>query len=194
VPFVYITQFAVTQVRDGEELVKADSAALLISVIGISNTIGRLCFGVISDIINRNGTIAGIRITALTINNVCLFLCGISVITIPYCLTYTSVLVASILFGFLVSAYICLTSIILVDLLGIDRLTNAFGLLSLFRGVASMLGPPIAGVIFDMTDSYQILFWCAGIMLIISSLISFLIPNKNINYEEKEEPDAEYNI
>ncbi|CAG2182383.1 unnamed protein product, partial [Oppiella nova] len=69
VPFVYITQFAVTQVRDGEELVKVDSAALLISVIGISNTIGRLCFGVISDIINRNGTIAGIRITPLTINN-----------------------------------------------------------------------------------------------------------------------------
>ncbi|CAG2120312.1 unnamed protein product [Medioppia subpectinata] len=175
-------------------MVKPDSAALLISVIGISNTVGRLCFGLISDVINRNGTIAGIRITPLTINNYCLFLCGISVIAIPYCITYTSVLIASVLFGFFVSAYICLTSIILVDLLGIDRLTNAFGLLSLFRGVASMLGPPIAGVIFDMTNSYHILFCCAGILLIISALISFMIPNRNINDEEKEETDVEYNI
>ena len=40
-----------------------------------------------------------------------------------------------------------LTSVILVDLLGLDRLTNAFGLLLLFQGIASLLGPPIAGMI-----------------------------------------------
>lgn len=40
-----------------------------------------------------------------------------------------------------------LTSVILVDLLGLDRLTNAFGLLLLFQGIASFLGPPIAGMV-----------------------------------------------
>jgi hypothetical protein len=34
------------------------------------------------------------------------------------------------------AGYISLTSIILVDLLGLEKLTNAFGLLILFRGVA----------------------------------------------------------
>ncbi|CAG2123382.1 unnamed protein product, partial [Medioppia subpectinata] len=34
VPFVYITKFAVNHVSDGDEMVKPDSAALLISVIG----------------------------------------------------------------------------------------------------------------------------------------------------------------
>ncbi|XP_054166334.1 monocarboxylate transporter 7-like isoform X2 [Oppia nitens] len=195
VPYVYITQFAVSHVYDGDELVKADSAALLISVIGISNTVGRLCFGIMSDIINRNGTIGGIRITALTINNICLVFCGLSVIIMPYCVTYTTVLVSSVLFGFFVSAYICLTSIILVDLLGIDRLTNAFGLLSLFRGIASMLGPPLAGMIFDSTDSYPITFCVAGILLIISSMISFLVPMKSGDQlDEKDEPDGECNI
>lgn len=48
-------------------------------------------------------------------------------------------------FGFTVGAYVGLTSVILVDLLGLSRLTNAFGLLLLFQGVASFLGPPIAG-------------------------------------------------
>lgn len=87
---------------DGDELVKPESAALLISVIGISNTAGRLIFGVVSDIINRNGSIAGFEITALTINNYCLFLCGLSVMAIPFSLTYNAVLFTSVLFGFFV--------------------------------------------------------------------------------------------
>ncbi|GFT99176.1 hypothetical protein NPIL_265441, partial [Nephila pilipes] len=42
------------------------------------------------------------------------------------------------------AAYISLTSIILVEMVGLDRLTNSFGLLSLFRGASSILGPPLA--------------------------------------------------
>lgn len=45
------------------------------------------------------------------------------------------------------AAYISLTSIIICDLLGLEKLTNAFGLLTLARGVSSALGPPIAGKI-----------------------------------------------
>lgn len=48
-------------------------------------------------------------------------------------------------FGFTIGAYVGLTSVILVDLLGLERLTNAFGLLLLFQGIASLVGPPIAG-------------------------------------------------
>jgi MCP family monocarboxylic acid transporter-like MFS transporter 14 len=43
------------------------------------------------------------------------------------------------------AAFIALTSIVLVDLLGIAQLTNAFGLLCLLRGVAAIVGPPLAG-------------------------------------------------
>lgn len=45
-----------------------------------------------------------------------------------------------------IGAYVGLTSVILVDLLGMDNLTNAFGLLLLFQGIASFVGPPIAGL------------------------------------------------
>lgn len=48
-------------------------------------------------------------------------------------------------FGFTAGAYVGLTSVILVDLLGLEHLTNGFGLLLLFQGVASFLGPPMAG-------------------------------------------------
>lgn len=54
-------------------------------------------------------------------------------------------------FGFTIGAYVGLTSVILVDLLGLDKLTNAFGLLLLFQGIASFIGPPIGGnLLFQM--------------------------------------------
>lgn len=49
-------------------------------------------------------------------------------------------------FGFTIGAYVGLTSVVLVDLLGLERLTNAFGLLLLFQGIASLIGPPFAGM------------------------------------------------
>jgi hypothetical protein len=45
----------------------------------------------------------------------------------------------------LTATWISLTSIILCDLLGLQNLTNAFGLLTMTRGFASIAGPPIAG-------------------------------------------------
>lgn len=44
------------------------------------------------------------------------------------------------------AAYICLTSIVLSDLLGLEKLTNSFGLLVVARGVASLVGAPFAGL------------------------------------------------
>jgi len=44
-----------------------------------------------------------------------------------------------------VAAYIALRSIVIVELLGIQKLTNAFGLCALFQGIACVLGSPLSG-------------------------------------------------
>ena len=49
------------------------------------------------------------------------------------------------IFGVTSGAYVGLTSVVLVDLLGLDKLTNAFGLLLMFQGIASVIGPPFTG-------------------------------------------------
>ena len=43
------------------------------------------------------------------------------------------------------AAFIALRSIVIVDLLGIQKLTNAFGLTSLFQGIACLIGSPMSG-------------------------------------------------
>ncbi|OTF82469.1 hypothetical protein BLA29_003384, partial [Euroglyphus maynei] len=193
VPFVYITQFATSSVMAGDKLVTPDQSAFLISIIGITNTFGRLLFGYLSDHITKNGSICGLKITALGLNNICVILSGLAVIAAPFCTTYMAVIIDCVLFGLFISAYVCLTSVILVDMLGLERLTNAFGLLCLFRGAASLVGPPLAGALFDMTQSYHITFAASGILLIISSIMAFFIKSTGDRTVEQE-PDNECDV
>ena len=54
-----------------------------------------------------------------------------------------------------------------------DNLTSAFGLLCMYRGFSSIIGTPVAGAVYDATESYDISFYMAGGFLILASLISF---------------------
>ncbi len=47
---------------------------------------------------------------------------------------------------FILGVYVSLTSVVLVDLLGLEVLTSSFGLTLLFTGVAAVVGPPVAGI------------------------------------------------
>uniref|UniRef100_A0A336N0X6 CSON009264 protein n=1 Tax=Culicoides sonorensis TaxID=179676 RepID=A0A336N0X6_CULSO len=161
VPFVYLVDAAVL---NG---IEPKSASLLISIIGITNTVGRIGCGYIADFPQVN---------SLLLNNICLVLSTIAVAAVPLCSSYTSYIIVAILFGFAISGYISLTSIILVDLLGLDKLTNAFGLLILFRGAACIVGSPLAGILYDMTSSYSISFLVAGALFGMSAATSFLAP------------------
>merc|ERR1719189_938122 len=118
------------------EGVSVEDAAFLVSVIGISNTLGRVLSGWVSDFTWVN---------SLVVTNTAIILSAMTVFLFPYCTSYASLTLMALLFGFFVAAYISLTSIILVDILGLDNLTSAFGLLTLFRGFSSMIGPPING-------------------------------------------------
>ena len=62
-----------------------------------------------------------------------------------FCSDFASQAFYCAVFGVTSGAYVGLTSVVLVDLLGLDKLTNAFGLLLLFQGIASIIGPPIIG-------------------------------------------------
>jgi MFS transporter, MCT family, solute carrier family 16 (monocarboxylic acid transporters), member 14 len=76
------------------------------------------------------------------------------------CLDYYSLAIYAAVFGATIGAYVGLTSVVLVDLLGLDKLTNAFGLLLLFQGIASFVGPPIAGKFRLQVEKFSIGFQC----------------------------------
>ncbi|KAK3870452.1 hypothetical protein Pcinc_024325 [Petrolisthes cinctipes] len=142
-------------------------SSMLLAVVGISNTVSRIVLGYISDQswVNR-----------LYLYNIALTLCGIGTCVSIWFDDYTSQILYAVVFGSMSGAYVGLTSVVLVDLLGMDRLTNAFGLLLMFQGIASLIGPPICGVLFDVTHSYDYSFLLAGSMIAVSGLMLFFIP------------------
>ncbi|XP_018576654.1 monocarboxylate transporter 14 isoform X2 [Anoplophora glabripennis] len=173
VPFVYLVDCAK---NDG---IPAEDASFLLSIIGITNTIGRVACGYFADFPQVN---------ALLVNNICLLISTVSVALTPFCHTYAAYITMAIFFGIAISGYISLTSIILVDLLGLDKLTNAFGLLILFRGAAAIVGSPLAGALLDATESYSVSFFVAGGFFAISALTSFIAPCLKRFSPEEEQP------
>merc|ERR1711911_30566 len=147
--------------------INSQDASFLIAVIGIANTVGRIIIGYVSDKpwLNR-----------LFLYNIALTISGIATALSAYCVTYTTLVIYAAVFGATIGAYVGLTSVVLVDLLGLEKLTNAFGLVLVFQGIASLAGPPIAGRLRDTTNSYDPAFYVAGFMIAISGLMLFFIP------------------
>merc|ERR1712183_1179224 len=88
---------------------------------------------------------------------------------------YGQILYATI-YGITSAAYVLLTTLVLADLLGADKFTNAFGLLLLFQGVATFIGPPIVGFMFDAFGSYNSGFILMGSMISLSGLMLYPVP------------------
>ena len=174
--------------------IDGEQAAFLLSVIGIANTVARLILGWLSDQswVNR-----------LYLYNYCLVICGISIGLSPFCTTYNTQAMYCALFGITSGAYVGLTSVVLVDLLGLEKLTNAFGLLLMFQGIASVIGPPVigkistlvhlsnfvicasSGALFDSIGDYDAGLYFAGSMIFLSGAMLFAIPALQTHLENK---------
>lgn len=160
-PYIYLPD------RAHEYGINKTDATNLISVIGIANTIGRVVFGWMADKpwVNR-----------LMLYNTSLFICGLATALSPLSNSYPFLVCYAAVFGAFIGVYVGLTSVVLVDLLGLAKLTNAFGLLLMFQGLATFIGPPIAGWLYDGTGSYDISFYVAGTMVAISGAMLYFLP------------------
>ncbi|CAG5134292.1 unnamed protein product [Candidula unifasciata] len=156
VPFIYIPTHAIDLGLD------STSAAFLISIIGITNTVGRVAVGFVSD-----QTWAD----CLLINNVALICGGVATLFVPYYTYYYLLAIYAAIFGSAIAVFVSLRSIIMVELMGLEKLTTAFGFVIMCQGMSSLLGPPVAGAISDYTGNYNAAFYLAGVSLTLSGLI-----------------------
>lgn len=161
VVYVYLPDWAI------EHKVPETDASMLISLIGILNMFGEIALGWAGDRDELNPNI---------VYATCMGLCGVIVLMIPLFVTYEWMCVLSGLFGVFIAANYSLTSIILVNLVDIDRFTNAYGLLLLVQGVANLVGPPLAGFGYDLTGTYDLSFYLAGGFIIVSGILLMILP------------------
>uniref|UniRef100_A0A1B6C2J0 Major facilitator superfamily (MFS) profile domain-containing protein n=1 Tax=Clastoptera arizonana TaxID=38151 RepID=A0A1B6C2J0_9HEMI len=181
VPYVYLADNAI------EMGINETDASFLISVIGILNMIGEIALGWAGDKAWVNAGLVYATSMAL---------CGAVVALIPIIKSYQVLSVVSGAFGLFIAANYSLTSIILVEVITLERFTNAYGLLLLVQGVANLIGPPLAGWLYDITGSYDLSFYLAGIFIALSGVLLVVLPSvekirscrKKENVAEKNEP------
>ncbi|CAN8200121.1 unnamed protein product [Coccothraustes coccothraustes] len=65
---------------------------------------------------------------------------------------------------------------VLVDLVGVEKLHSYLGFAAFFAGIAAMGGPPLAGWLYDYTQTYACSFLFAGACALISPISFFFEP------------------
>ncbi|KAJ8933232.1 hypothetical protein NQ314_014148 [Rhamnusium bicolor] len=141
-------------------------ASFVISIIGFTNTIGMVLLGWAGDQINVAKTYA-----------VCLILCGVSVGAMMFFSTnYIMLIINGGLFGLFFASCLTLTPALLAQLVPLDDFTMAYGLFLLCQGIGNLTGPPLAGLIFDITQSWDQSFYQAAFWIIISGILIAIIP------------------
>jgi len=163
--------------------VSASNSALLVSAIGVTNSMGRLVSGWLSD---QAWSCPPVIIITTVISCAVPTLYLFSIVS-----DFWLFLLLSCCFGFLTGMWVAATPPALVKLLGVGLLGQAFGLLTAVRGTAALVGPPLGGMVVDMLDDKRMALVVAGGGMTLSCMFYMLavVANRRIiargrGYEE----------
>ncbi|XP_048207741.1 monocarboxylate transporter 5 isoform X4 [Perognathus longimembris pacificus] len=157
-------------------------ASYLISVAGIIETVSQLISGWVAD---QNW------IKKYQYHKSYLILCGITNLLAPLATTFPLLMTYTIFFAIFTGGYLALILPVLVDLSKNCRVHTFLGLASFFAGMAVLSGPPLAGWLYDHTQTYTGSFYFSGTCYLLSSVSFFFIPLaerwKNKQSDQKED-------
>ncbi|KAI1719337.1 major facilitator superfamily domain-containing protein [Ditylenchus destructor] len=142
-----------------------------VSLYGLANVIGSIVYGVVCDIKFPCSWGKDCARNRLWICIVSTTLCGLACCFVYLIQHFWLFAIYCFFFGFTITCSVSLPNVILADLLGVNRLTNAFGLFLLVQGIADFIAPPLAGKLFDITRNYDWSFAFSGISLAVGALL-----------------------
>lgn len=155
IPFTFLTAYS-TQKLD----IPYSSAALLIAVIGISGSVGKLILGYVSDQVGR------IRIMML-----CGVLVGLGGLGFAFVQNFSLLVISTIIFGAGYGTIWPQYAAAARDLFSEEYSGSVIGLWTLYHGLGSVLAPFIAGWSIDTAGSY----FYAFLMTIASAVLALVL-------------------
>lgn len=160
-----------------EKGIKVMESALLISIIGISDLISRIVMGLFLDLKWVKPYRRFIFTTIIGLQVIMMFSCS-------YAKRFWEFALVCVAYGSLSGGTIAQLSIIVVDLLGVEKLASSFGWTLCFQGIGILIGPPLAGQIRDAYKNYSMVYSYAGGMMFAGLL--FLLTSAVLYWWEKK--------
>ncbi len=145
--------------------------ATALACIGLFNIIGSYAAGLWG---NKNSKVVGLSFIYFARS-----LATIIFITLP--ITEISVLIFASVMGLLWLSTVPLTSGLVANFFGVRHMGMLFGIVFLSHQFGSFLGVWLGGLLFDMTGSYDIVWWISIILGVMAGIIH--LPIKDRSYE-----------
>ncbi len=159
VPFVHIVPYA------EDRGISTASAAAVVAIMGIANTLGRIVMGALADRVGRHRMM---RASSLAL--------AVALFAWPFARSWGALATFGAVYGLFAGAFIALLPALAGDYFGMDRLAGVTGLLFSGAAVGTLLGPPITGLLFDANGTYTLAVVLAAVSMAIGAAILFALP------------------
>lgn len=159
VPFVHLAPYATDQGLSRIE------GVWLVGLIGVGSTLGRFVLGGLADRIGRDRSLALIML----LNGVALAFWSVAQ-------GFAALAIFALVFGLFYGGFVALVPAFTADLFGLRAMSAVLGVLYTSVAFGTLLGPALAGWVFDTTGSYTwpILICTAG--CVVSALMVWKLP------------------
>ncbi|XP_071955205.1 monocarboxylate transporter 10-like [Antedon mediterranea] len=165
VPFVHLVNHTNIILPDA-------NAEVLIALMGATSGLGRLIFGPVSDLPSVN---------PLRLQQVSFLVIGVISTLLPVCTKFYMLAAGVCVMGVFDGCFVSMMGPVAYNVVGKDRMGQALGYVLGLMSIPMMVGPPIAGIIFSHTGSYEFAFYYAGAPPIIGACILFLVrPSRDV--------------
>ncbi|NXP05134.1 MOT6 protein, partial [Thinocorus orbignyianus] len=156
-PHVYLVPYAI---HNG---VEERRAALLISILGFINIFIRPLTGLLSG----HRVFTGRRIYLFIL---AVILCGLSNFICIISAEFSVLIIYCIILGIATSGVGALTFQVLMDVVEMDRFSSALGLFTVLESITLLIGPPLTGLLVDITRDFHYVFYTSSFFLISAAL------------------------
>ncbi|KAM9281915.1 monocarboxylate transporter 6 [Morus bassanus] len=173
-PHVYLVPYAI---QNG---VEERRAALLISIIGFINIFIRPLTGLLSG----HRVFTGRRIYLFSL---AALLCGLSNFICVISAKFSVLIIYCIILSIAMSGIGALTFQVLMDVVEMDRFSSALGLFTILESITLLIGPPLTGLLVDVTSDFHYVFYNSSFFLISAALfmgLSFCTLEKKTKLKE----------
>ncbi|MBN3323158.1 MOT9 protein, partial [Atractosteus spatula] len=156
----------------------------LVSIVAIMTGVGKLALGVMADLSWMNS----LYLYTFTIVG-----SGVVLLIIPTAESFVELAVLSGFVGFF-SGNWSITPYVTTKIVGLEGLTQAYGILMFFGGFGIMLGPPVVGWFYDWTESYDLAFYFSGVCVLLGGLglLVSALPCWDKNIKDTPRPEIKY--
>lgn len=120
-----------------------------------------------------------------------LFFSGVALCVIPFLESYVTLSVFCAFFGLASGINNGVTTLVMAEILGVERLMSTYGISLFVNGILQLIGPPICGIWYEADKNFFNMFLTFGFIFIGGSALWLLMPIINKRKRDKAMRESE---